>query len=87
MGCDDLIEEQWERLMERIGAEVEYLSRLVARMQQLLFPPSDKLLKATISARDELQALWNTIHHLSQRHTTCAPLDPPEPRWITARRP
>jgi hypothetical protein len=66
--CAEIRPEQAARLKDALGRRLNYLNRLVARMNRLGFPPDDRLMAAAQRARNALQDLHVEAHYLSCRH-------------------
>jgi len=65
MTSDDLQSEQALQVMATVRRRLQYLNRLVERMQALRFPPHDPMLRAALRAQDAMQELHVAAHYAS----------------------
>ena len=65
MDSDALKAEQALKLREQVGRRVQYFNRLVERMDQVRFKPTDPLYTAAMAARDASRSLWMQAHYAS----------------------
>ncbi len=68
MRSSDLTREQSEKLAAQIGPMLNYVNRLIKRMDKLGWEPHDPLYYLSLRAQGDLQGLLNTAQRASVKH-------------------
>ena len=63
----DITREQAEKLRDRVGEMVRYLSALRRRLDDRHFPQNDRFRQRVEWAYDAVHGLWVTLHYMSCR--------------------
>ena len=65
MDSNDLTTDQAEKMHKAIFPLVNYLGRMVKRMERAGFPPNDSLFNSARRAYDDVRSLTVELHYLS----------------------
>ncbi|HEY8666286.1 MAG TPA: hypothetical protein VIL86_06460 [Tepidisphaeraceae bacterium] len=60
-----LQKQQVAAMADTVGRELRYLGKLRQRMEQVGFPPEDRLYRSTSAAFNAMQGLFVELHYLS----------------------